>query len=325
MTPHNRRRTTQANRGRRGNTPANWRANNARQTQGGVRKTRRSPVRRPVRQYPARDSGTGTSNDAIRRIYDAFGWQADRYGSSTKLADAVYDFAAEGRSAYRDTTVDADAFRRFIADAGGAYTVEAQGRGTVDDGLRRGDYFYVSNPRANRDDATLKGKARRVVVNVKSQAAALRVSERLAALFQDNDISPYFRTFKTYFSGQAENNALMKFDKIVAYYARKDGAGADDVGNSIVTAIRNAMRPGDADERFAPFYERLHPGIAWSHEPKYYTNERGDPSFSESRMKVVARALMRNPRASEQEFRANLRREMIKSRVDPDRAHRQTT
>jgi len=170
----------------------------------------------------------------------------------------------------------------------------------------------------------IKGRARRIIVNVKTQEAALDVAKRLSDLYQDDEVSPFIREYKVYLSSRPTPAADVKHDKLVVYYALAPGNddSSDDVGNQIAAAIQQVVKPEDIDTEFAPFYSRVGPGIAWAEEPKYFVDELKG-SFTSTRRDIIAQVIKDNPDvASAEAFRVLVDRALETAKVDPERPHR---
>jgi hypothetical protein len=191
------------------------------------------------------------------------------------------------------------------------------------DSLTKGDYFHVHNTTYDKN-MNIKGRARRIIVNVKTQEAALDVAKRLSDLYQDDEVSPFIREYKVYLSSRPTPAADVKHDKLVVYYALAPGEddSSDDVGNKIAAAIQGAVREGDVNEEFAPFYSRVGPGIAWAEEPKHFVDELKG-SFTTTRRDIIAQVIKDNPDVTSAEaFKALVDRALETAKVDPERPHR---
>lgn len=164
---------------------------------------------------------------------------------------------------------------------------------TFKEAVARGDYFHVYNRSGNWKEEDLSGRARRIIVNVNSQQAGLKVAKSMSGLFDDPVVSPHLRQYKIFLT-QAEPTAStgVKHDKLVIYYSLATDATEDDdeVGDRIVAAIKGSIDSGDVGGEFAPFYARVGPGIAWAEEPKYFVDTLKG-SFTESREQIVANVI----------------------------------
>lgn len=239
---------------------------------------------------------------ALDKIYDEF---YDGKGQQKKIADRrkkLYAFMGKGTTDYLKGPISQKDFETF-RDAGGTdYEVTSQSLGgdtsrkdpkAVVGKLAVGDYFRVYNKHPAAP-GSLKGKARRIVVNVKSQKAALKVAESLTKLYADKDVSPYVRQFKIYLSGKQGDTAKVKYDKLVVYYRTGDETTDNDaVGDAITKAIDTAVTPDDRESAFAPFYARVGPGIAWAEEPKYYVDTL-QGSFTSTRRDLIVGVIRKN-------------------------------
>ncbi|MFI6290467.1 T3SS effector HopA1 family protein [Nonomuraea sp. NPDC050790] len=267
---------------------------------------------------------------ALRAVYNRFYQGQDRRLSMQDgvTMTKVYNFVAQADNGYLNRSVDKAAMRRLRADGGRVYSVEPQGGGDFEAELdSTGNYFRVENRNAARDDASLDGKARRIVVNVNNQDAALRIARNLTQLYTDPAVSRYFRQFKMYAAGQDQRGVSTKHDKVVIYYAMRDNnSPTDHVGDRIVEVLENSVGPDDLDDRLSPFYRRLAPGIGWSHEPARYLKslKKDNPSFTEARSAVIANAMLANPQVkTAQEFYDLINNALRDAKVDPARPHRQ--
>ncbi|MEV4898211.1 T3SS effector HopA1 family protein [Nonomuraea sp. NPDC055795] len=311
-----------------GTTPAA----NLRRPRGGVTKNRRLTSVPAWTDTERQTLSSDADKRALRAVYNRFYQGQDRQ-LSTAAADSVsttkvYNFVTKADNGYLNRGVDKGAMRRFRDDGGRVYEVVPQSGDAFEDALDSGgDYFRVLNRNAARDDATLDGKARRIVVNVNNQEAALRLGRNLTRLYSDPQVSRYFRQFKMYASGQDQQGVPTKHDKIVIYYAMRDNnAPQDQVGNRIVEVLEESVGPEDLDDTLAPFYRRLAPGIGWSHEPARYLKslKRDNPSFTEARSEVIANAMLAHPQVkTAQEFYDMINAALLNAKVDPSRPHRQ--
>ncbi|MEU7741221.1 T3SS effector HopA1 family protein [Nonomuraea sp. NPDC049158] len=204
----------------------------------------------------------------------------------------IYSFMGKGETGYLEHAVTDAEFHDFAAD-NPDYRVSSQNAKPLDEALAAGDYFHVSNkaykPRA------LENRARRIIVNVKTQEAGLKVANALTPLFKDDDVSPYFRKFKIYLSGTAAAKKKVKYDKLVIYYMTSDADvnGSDLVGDRIADTINRAVRPDELDDAFAPFYKTRTPGVAFAEEPKYFLNKQAG-SFTSNRRDIIADVIEHN-------------------------------
>ncbi|GIH92344.1 T3SS effector HopA1 family protein [Planobispora siamensis] len=189
--------------------------------------------------------------------------------------------------------------------------------------ILRGDYFRVHNQ--NGDSSNKKRRMRRIIVNVNSQEAGLRVARALNGLFTDPVTAKHFWQYKIYLSrkpGMA--GRPIKHDKLVLYYglADPDDTSSDPVGDKIVDAIDRAIRPEDVGEGFAPFYSRISPGIAWAEEPKAFVSAL-KRSFTRTRAEIIAEVVRTHPHIDDKdEFERLVYAALEQARVDPERPHR---
>jgi hypothetical protein len=194
---------------------------------------------------------------------------------------------------------------------------------------KAGEYIHVKNTTAGgsglvaQDDA-LTDRARRVVVNVRTQQAALKAAQELKNLFTDPAITPYFRSFKLHLSTKPEDK--VKLDKMVAYYRVPDppegaeGEVEDVIGGAIADAVGNTVTPNDLVDEFAPFYARVDKGMAWGEESKYHGLSG---TFTEARDKIIAGIITKYSRiADAQTFLDLLAEEFTNNLIDKDAPHR---
>lgn len=294
-------------------------------------------------------------NDAaLNNIYDQFynrntGGRLDLNGRLNK----IYGMMGTGTSEYMRTAITHDEFLAFNRRDGAVWTNSQKvsayekalkawtdwpkldptkraqtrppkpvGPKTADEAVKLGDYFHVHNlKKAAKLDQ--KGKARRIIVNVKSQEAGLNVARAVQGLFTDQDAGPYLKEYKIYLSETAKESAKAKYDKLVIYYVRKDDdSGGDLVGDKIVNAITGSIGPDDVDQGFAPFYSRITPGIAWAEEPKFYVESLPN-SFTRTRSNIITDVISKHPSVKDPAAFIRLVGEALKTAgVDPDRPHR---
>lgn len=271
-----------------------------------------------------RDLNAGLDDAVLRRLYtkfydvtDGIRWDED--------AD-VYNLLGEGDPQYVEAPVSNEEFAAFKLlspvieaqtmweDEQAAYrtnmqkyhealrawfSAPAESRGaqperplappkSLDEAVDRGDYFHVHNTsdlRPPSQDTT--GRARRIVVNVTSQQAGLKVAESLSGLFDDPAVSEYLDHYKIYLTKQTDEPS-MKHDKLVVYYEVPPGTaeGKDDVGDRIAAAIDGSVDDNEVSDVFAPFYSRVGRGIAWAEEPESYVDDLVD-SFTGTRASII--------------------------------------
>lgn len=192
--------------------------------------------------------------------------------------------------------------------------------------MARGDYFHVHNQLRDKNMAKT-GRARRIIVNVKSQQAGLKVAQAMNGLFTDPVTRRYMSEYKIYLSSSdkdADREKNVKHDKLVIYYNAADAGpdGADAVGDRIVEAIQGSVTRDDIDESFAPFYSRISPGVAWAEEPKYYVPKLGG-SFTTTRSDIIGSVIKRKQQfANKEAFFHEVDLALIDNQVDPLRPHR---
>jgi hypothetical protein len=216
-----------------------------------------------------------------------------------------------------------DAKAAYDANPTAAPPPEPTGPKSLDEALGRGDYFHIHNTAHPEADTKLKGRARRIIVNVKTQQDGLRVAGALAPLFTDPVVGPNFRQFKIYLSRAPQPDKLFKEDKLVVYYKFAGGSHevTDKVGNRLAATIEGAVGEDAIVNSFAPFYSRLGRGMAWGEEPKYYlAGLPSGASYTESRTLMIERVLRNNPQVRDvDDFVDKVNQEFRASRVDPDR------
>ncbi|MFI6323642.1 T3SS effector HopA1 family protein [Nonomuraea sp. NPDC050556] len=294
-----------------------------------------------------------STEDALGTIYDAFyAKTGDRLDLNGRI-NKVYGMMGKGVSEYMKNPVAHDTFTAFNV-TNKAVRVKGQkvsayekalkayndwptadpatrpatrpkkptGPKTNDESVLNGDYFHVHNlrPDLTKD---LKGKSRRIIVNVKSQEAGLRVAKAVQDLFTDPDAGPGIREYKIYLSEKGENVTTAKYDKLVIYYAMKDDLdGADVRGDKIVSAISGAIKPTDVDQGFAPFYSILGPGVAWAEEPKHFV-EALQESFTTTRSNIISGVIKSKDKVVDKAEFIRLVNDALKTAgVDPERPHR---
>jgi hypothetical protein len=298
-----------------------------------VSKTKRAAISNVVSQAarPASAPARRPSDAVINRNFLAKAYR-EYYNSAglrrpTNVVKRVYSFMGDGPPGYLNTPIRNREFQSLLDDQRqGGYEVEAQNSADNWKELRDGDYFHLTNeafplPRAQKAQ-TLTNRARRLIVNVKNQAAALKAVRGLVPLFRNADVGPFFRSFKVFLSSRADTKNSVKYDKLVVYYALKDPNGADDVGNQLVSAIETTVPEGDRDSAFAPFYSYLTPGVAWAEEPKYYV-QKLDNSFTETRANVIDDVIKNNDAVpNEAAFATLVDNAFQRERIDPVKPHR---
>ncbi|MCA2224206.1 T3SS effector HopA1 family protein [Nonomuraea aurantiaca] len=298
-----------------------------------VSKTKRAALSN-VGSQPARSASAPArrpSDAVINRNFLAKAYR-EYYNSAGRrrpqnVVKRVYSFMGEGPPGYLNTPIGSRDFQSLLDDQRqGGYEVAAQNSADNWKELRDGDYFHLTNeafplPRAQKTQ-TLTNRARRLIVNVKDQAAALKAVRGLVPLFRNADVGPFFRSFKVFLSSRADTKKSVKYDKLVVYYALKDPNGADDVGNQLVSAIETAVPEGDRDSAFAPFYSFLTPGVAWAEEPKYYV-QKLDNSFTETRANVIDDVIKNNDAVpNEAAFATLVDNAFQREHIDPVKPHR---
>ncbi|WP_433514424.1 T3SS effector HopA1 family protein [Nonomuraea sp. CA-143628] len=218
---------------------------------------------------------------------------------TAKLRKRLYSFMGKGETGYLEHAVTDAEFRDFIAD-NPDYRVSSQSAKSLDEALAAGDYFHVSNKAYK--ERQLDQRARRIIVNVKTQEAGLKLAKTLTSLFKDKDVSQYFRKFKIYLSGTAAAKKKVKYDKLVIYYMTSDADanGSDLVGDRIAETITDTVPAKDLDDAVAPFYKTRTPGVAFAEEPKYFLDSQAG-SFTHSRRDIIADVIERNDKVDSAE------------------------
>jgi len=189
------------------------------------------------------------------------------------------------------------------------------------------DYFHVRNLGFAVRTADRQERSRRLVINLKTQGASLKVAESLGALFRDDDVSPYLSEFKVFLSSTANDTMKVKYDKIVVYYVTApadddDEDGSDRIGDRLVDTIESSVTEDDIVDEFAPFYSWVGPGVAWAEEPKYYV-EALTGSFTQTRSGIIAKVIKENNNIPDKETFVRLVAEAMRdARIDPDSPHR---
>jgi hypothetical protein len=191
--------------------------------------------------------------------------------------------------------------------------------------LARGQYIHVRNatgrtPTAETLDEVVTERARRVVVNVRTQDAALTVANQLKELYRNPATAPYVRNFKVFLTQTPEHP--LKHDKLVVFYHLPEGPdGAPDrVGDAIVDTVANAISEDDLVDEFAPFYARVDKGIAWAEESERFGLAG---SFTQSRENMIANVIWSQDQiANTQTFLDLVSQELDNNYVPPLDPHR---
>jgi hypothetical protein len=189
------------------------------------------------------------------------------------------------------------------------------------DVLEQGDYFYVQNRGAG--GAVRKQPQRRIVVNVGSQQAALKVSEALGGLFGDPAVSPHLKEFKVYLNNADTKPTTVKRDKLVVYYSPDPDASTDDdtIGNRIAETIEDAVNPEDVGGEFAPFYARIGKSTAWAEETEAFVQALKG-SFTQTREALINKVITRNPKPTDLDtFIREVGKAFQANWIDPEAPH----
>ncbi|MFB9877217.1 T3SS effector HopA1 family protein [Planobispora siamensis] len=285
------------------------------------------------------DAATGLKRppDALQKsIYDLMGKASSGYMREPITRDQWLAFKTQPNATVVGQRVKKHrgAWRRYrqeLADYEGGWKkfdpltdppARPRGPENDDESVTRGDYFRVYNQNGGSDQGR---RMRRIIVNVNSQEAGLRVARALNGLFTDPVTKKHFRQYKIYLSTTAGTGAeLVKHDKLVLYYglADPDDTSSDPVGDKIVSAIDGAIRPEDVGEGFAPFYSIVSPGVAWAEEPKTFVSAL-KRSFTKTRAEIIAQVVRANPLIRDKdEFERLVYAALEQARVDPERPHR---
>jgi HopA1 effector protein family len=187
----------------------------------------------------------------------------------------------------------------------------------------KGDYFHVHNNKFNKKQSRKK-RSRRIIVNVKTQKAALKLAQNLGTLFQNGAVSPNLSEFKVFLSKTPDEEASVKHDKIVVYYLVDEtgDTAADSVGDAIVETIQGSVTEDDVVDKFAPFYSRIGPGVAWAEEPKQFVAALKG-SFTRTRSDIISDVIKKNPVIkSKSDFLDLVTAAMAAAKVDPTSPHR---
>ncbi|QFG22231.1 T3SS effector HopA1 family protein [Actinomadura sp. WMMB 499] len=192
--------------------------------------------------------------------------------------------------------------------------------------LVNGDYFHVINNNFSVRRSQRQERARRLVINVRTQDAALRVAHSLGDLFRENGVSPYLHEFKVYLSSTPDDTRKVKYDKIVVYYVTADDGddddGTDRIGDRLVDTIQSVVTEEDVVDRFAPFYSSVGPGVAWAEEPKYYIDALKN-SFTKTRSNIIAKVIKESPHVPDKDtFVSWVASAMVAAQIDPVDPHR---
>ena len=187
--------------------------------------------------------------------------------------------------------------------------------------LKKGDYFYAQNHGAG--EAVKNQPQRRIVVNVGSQQAALKVSKALSGLFAEPAISPHLKEFKVYLNNADTKPTTVKRDKLVVYYSPDPDASTEDdtVGNRIAETIEDAVDPSDVGGEFAPFYARIGKSTAWAEETEAFVQALKG-SFTQTREAIINKVITKNPKANDLDtFIREVGRAFQASWIDPEAPH----
>jgi hypothetical protein len=188
--------------------------------------------------------------------------------------------------------------------------------------VARGDYFHVHNESGK---LRYREPSRRIVVNVGSQQAALKVAESLTGLFKDNLVSPHLSEYKIFLSQAASTpETRIKHDKLVVYYTPADDSpdAVDTVGDKIADTITSAITPGDVGGAFAPFYSRISDNLAWGEETEHFVHSLKG-SFTQAREQIIKKLIQSTDEVGDLNAFTKLVAKAFQSNwIDPDQPHR---
>ncbi|MFC4118574.1 T3SS effector HopA1 family protein [Nonomuraea zeae] len=291
-------------------------------------KTRRRSVQqpRPPRRPSAAGDNQGFLNDVYRRYY-----RNSRRVEQGDLNNSVYRFSGYGSSEYTSKPLKEGDVLQLAQTVAPLCEVFPQGKGTMSEALAKGDYFYFDSK--IRQKTSSKGAyggkihERRLVVNLKSQQAALSLAGKLVRLFDLTDsraVAPYFRQFKVKLSTKAGGTeGPVKYDKLVLYYGTDErDVDGDRVGTEIAEFLDDTVPDADRDDRFGAFYSKVVKGVAWAEEPDHIDVPK-PRSFTDSRTSAVVKVIQDNRYVSSPaDFRFKVYDEFERSNIawpDPHR------
>ncbi|WP_219471291.1 hypothetical protein [Nonomuraea rhizosphaerae] len=178
--------------------------------------------------------------------------------------------------------------------------------------LVKGDYFHFVNNYLEVPDKYL---TRRLVVNTYSQESAVKLTDALIELYDDDEVGGSISEFKTFLSA-VPLAETPKADKVVVYYHPDETVtDSDRVGTKIAQVITSVLDEKERDPNLAPFYEHIATGIGWSDEVK--TN-----SFTTIRQQLIERVVEENPHVTDEEEFYNLVMDKFRRyRVDTENTH----
>lgn len=309
-----------------------------------LNKTRRKSVE--LLGAPIGDARTklniDANNAAMADLYNTYYGPGGQKRPGVSL-DALYNKMGTGKTDYGKVPVTDQDFAAFLKTPNtqingqkvsaynkalkefqaGKTTVAPKGPADENESVKKGDYFHVHNLRADRKQ-DLKGRARRIIVNVNSQKAGLKVASGLNSLISsDPAVRKNLREYKIYLS-KTPTSGPMKHDKLVIYYALDagDADGTDTVGNRIAAKINTSVKPDDIDQGFAPFYSNVAPGLAWAEEPKYAVSSMSG-SFTSTRSDIIKKVISSNATiASKEDFIKKVNEALDAAGVEPTSPHR---
>jgi hypothetical protein len=289
-------------------------------------KTKRQSVKltQPIPDPTRHEYSARADEQALKNIYSAF---YDDDGNRTisapvaQISDDVYELAAnDTNTLYLHDPISRQELGAFLRRNEG--NVSSQETPDPFAAAVEGDYYHVLNPNFDRH-LDLRGRQRRIVINVMKQRIGLRLASTLTNLFNNRAITRSLKQYKVYLCTTRDPEITAKYDKLVVYYATAPGdvGAADTVGDTIAAAAQGAIRPDEVVDQFAPFYSHIGHGLAWAEEPKYFIEGAG-VSFTDDRSLVVAQVIADNPTLSEEEFADKVRRELAAHKVSTQSPHR---
>jgi hypothetical protein len=269
-----------------------------------------------------RSDGNRLPNAKVNAVYNLMGTGKTNYGKAPVTARDFRRFMETPNTTINGQKVSDYRARMRAWEAGDKSTPPPTGPKTEAESVQNGDYFHVHNGSYQRPNK--KGTARRIIVNVNTQKAGLKVTAGLNALINaDPKVAANLSEYKIYLS-QKEISGPMKHDKLVIYYSvdPTDPDGSDTIGNRIAAKISSSIKPADIDQGFAPFYSNIAPGLAWAEEPKYYVSTMGG-SFTTTRSEIIKKVIADSPVIrSKEEFIKKVNDSLNAAGVDETSPHR---
>lgn len=283
----------------------------------------------PIPRFPATDEGRYALNKSdtastLAQVYRAY---YDELGDIRPVVDrSVYRILGYAESTYAQTPITPTQWFEFSSMKDADIVSQRVGQRKLQTNTQaamRGDYFRVYNRRAVKGSG--KGRARRIVVNVATQEAALKIAKALNGQFDQPVVGPNLGQFKIYLSANPSNpRKEFKHDKLVIYYNLADPkAPTDPVGDGIIRAIQGAVSEDEMGDGLAPFYSRVAPGVGWAEEPKDHSDAGLDRSFTTTRAAIIEDVINARPHIESQaKFNTLVYEALARKGVDPDHPHR---